>query len=84
MNFNITNGAFEGRIIVDTQILQPTVVFYSTEYWYPSGYTANLVDTQGASLKEGLDFTLDSSETNYAKFLIINHALNGQVIKLFF
>ena len=44
MNFNPRNGSFNGKILVNTDIKQPTVIFKSDEYWYSQGYTCKISD----------------------------------------
>ena len=82
MQFDVDSGNFESRFILDTTIAQPSVLYYNTEYWYPTGFNLTLY-----KLYKGYEevlpasaYTLDLSQPNYAKFTIINPALYGQLI----
>lgn len=83
MNFNTSNANFVATFSVDTSIVEPTVIFWSQDYWYPQGFNTALYDEQGAILSmQGGDYKLDFSSRNYAKLTVINQKLNGQTLKL--
>jgi hypothetical protein len=78
--FNVKNGDFSASFVADTSIDQPSVVFWSQEFWYPQGLSMKLFDAAGKQSTLGADFTLDQSVANFSKFKITNPALNGQVV----
>lgn len=77
MKFDVTTVSFNAQFKVSTQISQPSVLFYSSEYWYPNGLNVRLTDASGNGLALDTDFTLDLSEQNYAKIQVINPAFDG-------
>ena len=66
---------------MDTSIEEPSVLFWSKEYYYPLGFNFKLTDSQGNLLSmEAGDYKLDLSNINYAKFTVIKPSYNGQVL----
>jgi len=79
MQFDTETGNFEGRFVVNTNIDQPTILYYNSEYWYSTGFTLVLYNGQDDILSAS-DFTVDFSQPNYARFTLTNPSLNGQTI----
>jgi hypothetical protein len=77
MTFNRTTAAFSASFKVDTSITEPTVIYWSQEYYYPQGFELVFTDSQGKRLNFDSDYKLDQSIVNYTKILVINPALNG-------
>ena len=80
MEFSTESSNFEARYVVNTAIQQPSVLYYNPEYWYSTGFTLVLYSGFDQVLTEGKDYIVDLSQTNYAKFTVINQALNGQTL----
>ena len=80
MQFSTETSHFEGRFQVNTDIKLPSVVYYNQQYYYTQGINFALYNGNDVVLTEGKDYTLDLSQKNYAKFTVINAALNGQTI----
>lgn len=81
LNFDSTSGNFVGTYKVDTTILQPTVVFTSSEYYYPNGYDFTVSDASGNVLTDS-DMEVTQIKNNYFGVLIKNPSLNGQNVKI--
>ena len=77
MKFTDETSDFRASFIANTAIAQPTIVYLNGEYWYSTGYTLQVSTIRGQVLKEGVDYTLDASQPNYAKVLLTNSKLNG-------
>jgi hypothetical protein len=45
MKFNSTNTNFEAYFTVDTSIEEPSVLFWSKDYYYPLGFNFKLTDS---------------------------------------
>ncbi|TNV80325.1 hypothetical protein FGO68_gene10517 [Halteria grandinella] len=82
MAFSVADASFKAQFRVNTGIQQPSVLYYSQEYWYPHGISVKITDTEGKGLDMYSDYTLDVSEANYAKITVINAKYNGQVLKM--
>ena len=68
---------------VDTSILEPTVAYYNTQYWYPEGIDIELFDQSGNTLTEANgDFKLDLSTPQSVKITATKESLNGQILSL--
>lgn len=80
MKFTDETSDFRASFIANTTISQPTVAYLNSQYWYPTGYTLQVSTIRGQVLKEGVDYTLDKSQANYAKVLLTNTKLNGQTV----
>jgi Glycoside hydrolase family 5 C-terminal domain len=50
--FNSNNGAFSMTFTFDATITEPTILFRSTEYYYPNGYNLIVFDDQGIPLSD--------------------------------
>ena len=82
MKFNSTNANFDAKFVVNTLIQEPSVLYWSKAY-YPLGFNFNLYDSLGNLLSmSGGDYSLDLSNTNYAKFTVLKSSLNGQTLSL--
>lgn len=57
---------------VDTSIKEPSILYWSREFWYTNGVSISLTDSQGNSLTEGTDYTLDLKDEPFAKLLVVN------------
>ena len=80
MQFSTETSNFEARFEVNTDIKLPSVLYYNQQYYYTQGLNFVLYNAKDVVLTEGKDYTLDLTQPNYAKFTVINAALNGQTI----
>lgn len=81
-NFNTKTAEFNARFVVDTSITEPTVIFWSQEFWYPQGFGMRLTDSNGKKLILDTDYSFNQHQGNYAKLLITNPSLNGQELSM--
>lgn len=51
MKFNADNGVYDAVFTYDATITEPTILFKSTEYFYPNGYRVVMFNGEGMSLK---------------------------------
>jgi len=82
ITFDAMFGDFVGYYTVDTTITEPTILFYSGENFYPSGYILTVTDSTGAALMKVKDMDVVDSKTNYIEFLVKNEKYNGQSLKV--
>jgi len=83
INFDAMFGDFVAYYTVDTSITEPTVLFYSGENFYPSGYILTVTDVAtGSALRQVIDMDVVDSKTNYIEFLVKNEKYNGSSLKV--
>lgn len=80
MHFNSSSSTFEASFIVDPSIREPTILYWSPDY-YPRGFDLSIVK-DGVELKEKEDYSADFKEKYYAKILLVNPSLKGAVLRL--
>ena len=51
MKFNVKNGVYVVGFNYDSSITDPSILFKSTEYFYPNGYQLYIYDQSGLILK---------------------------------
>lgn len=83
MKFDVSSVTFRASFTVNTSIPQPSVIYYSTEYWFPHGFSIKVTDGNGSGLAMYTDYSLDISEENYAKLRIINPKYDGTQINIY-
>jgi hypothetical protein len=73
IRFNSDNGAFSLTFTYDATITAPTIVFRSTEFYYPNGYTVLVFDAEGLPLS-GSQVTINprANYVNDIEVLIID------------
>ena len=71
MNFETSNAEFTSVFTVNTSIKEPTVIYYSTEYWYPHGFDLIVSDATKNLIPE-TDYTLDQTKDNYLQIIVTN------------
>lgn len=49
-SFNVTSGVFNATYTVDTSITEPSVVYYSFDFWYPEGIIFSVTDVATGSI----------------------------------
>ena len=78
IRFNSDNGAFSLTFTYDSTITEPTLIFRSTEYYYPSGYTLLVFDDQGLPLTGAqMSVTPRTNFVNDIEVKILDKSLNG-------
>ena len=75
--FDMDSGVFLGEWTVDTQIRKPTVIYYSSEYYYANGVKYD-VTIDGVRLSEG-QYTVNQTDL-YVELLVTDPALNGKTV----
>ncbi len=81
VNFDTETAAFNATFIVDTSIAQPTLIFYSSEFWYPTGASFEITLDDG-SILDPADFSLAYPSPNYASLQILEPTLSGRTVHL--
>ena len=77
--FDMDSGVFLGEWTVDTEISKPTVVYFSSEYYYANGVKYD-VSIDGVRLGED-QYTVNQTDL-YVELLVTDPALNGKTIAL--
>lgn len=78
IRFNSDNGAFSLTFTYDATITEPTLIFRSTEYYYPNGYNLLVFDGQGLPLS-GSQLTVGTRANfvNDIEVKILDKSLHG-------
>jgi len=79
LSFNSTTALFNASFQVDTSIAAPTVLYYSTEYWYSDGSVLEVETAAGQALTRN-DYELRFPSENHLTVQVVNPAFNGQVV----
>ena len=82
MKFNDTTSNFDATFKVDTSINAPSVLYWNTQYWYPSGISIVVTDSQGGMLTDDKDYVVDHTLGSQVHLTIVNTELNGTNINV--
>ena len=81
MHFDPDTSAFTFNYEVNCDIDFPSVGFFSEQFFYESGLTYTLTDSNGTELKQPDDFTADYKD-NILTFKVTNKDHNGKTLTL--
>jgi len=67
INFDKTTGDFKGEFVYDASIDAPTVLYFSSQFWYPQGFEHAILDAAGRPVAE-TSFVQNDFVDNYWYF----------------
>jgi len=76
--FNSTTGEFDAEFTIDTSIEEATIMYTSSDYWYPNGKDVTIA-VDGVVLTAE-QVVVDSSDVNHYKFTVKDESLNGKTL----
>ena len=81
-HFDASTGRLDARFTLDTMVDAPTVIYLNEEYWYPNGYTYQIM-VEGAEAPIRAYF-VDATDKQRLAIKFNDHSLAGKLIELSF
>jgi hypothetical protein len=81
--FNTDNGVFSSVFKFDSTITSPSILFKSSEYFYPNGYNFLIANSEGLFLASSqYQLKSRSNYVNDLELLILDNSLHGENLEI--
>jgi hypothetical protein len=71
-NFNHKTGEFFAKLDINPAVGAPTVIYTSTDFWYPNGYSVEIADTFTDHVMTAKQVKIDRSDPRNLKFQVLD------------